>query len=91
MDHRKPVIFRFIRSRAIIILVFLLVISGMVVLTNCSHPPANVSETHNAASIYPEYYDLTIPLNIAPLNFIIKEPGSKYRIEIFIPDGSTHS
>ena len=89
MDHRKPVIFRFIRSRAIIILVFLLVISGMVVLTNCSHPPANVSETHNAASIYPEYYDLTIPLNIAPLNFIIKELGSKYRIEISAGNGKS--
>jgi hypothetical protein len=38
--------------------------------------------TNETVSIFPSYYDLTIPPNIAPLNFVINEPGTKYRVEI---------
>jgi hypothetical protein len=52
------------------------------VLTNCSGYPKNAHETKSDAKIFPEYYHLTIPPNMAPLNFIIKEPGTKFRVEI---------
>ncbi|MCF7955759.1 MAG: cytochrome C biosynthesis protein [Phycisphaerae bacterium] len=36
--------------------------------------------------IYPDYTDLVIPSNIAPLNFEIKEPGEKYYVRIYTSD-----
>lgn len=51
-------------------------------LSGCSTGYENAVETNRVASIYPDYYDLTLPPNIAPLNFIVNEPGSKFRIEI---------
>ena len=53
-----------------------------VVLTRCTGNHQQEIETNRTASIFPEYYDLTIPPNIAPLNFIIKESGLKFRVEI---------
>jgi dipeptidyl aminopeptidase/acylaminoacyl peptidase len=54
----------------------------LVLLTDCSGNQDNIYEINLDAKIFPEYYILTIPPNIAPLNFIIKEPGSKFRVEI---------
>lgn len=51
-------------------------------LTNCSKTAENAFETNTDANIFPEYYHLTLPPNIAPLNFVIKEPGTRFRIEI---------
>ena len=51
-------------------------------LSGCSSGGENVQETNRVASIFPDYYDLTLPPNIAPLNFIINEPGTKFRVEI---------
>jgi len=48
----------------------------------CSDNHQQAIESNRVAAIFPEYYDLTIPPNIAPLNFIIKESGSKFRVEI---------
>ena len=36
--------------------------------------------------IYPDYTDLVIPSNIAPLNFEIKQPGKKYFVRIYTSD-----
>lgn len=51
-------------------------------LSGCSAGSENTRETNRAAAIYPDYYDLTLPPNIAPLNFIINETGTKFKIEI---------
>jgi len=61
--------------------IFVLMIVVMA-FTRCTGNHQQATETNRTASIFPEYYDLTIPPNIAPLNFIIKEPGSKFRVEI---------
>jgi hypothetical protein len=53
-----------------------------IVFSSCDYPGEQVFENSNAAVLFPEYYNLTIPPNIAPLNFIIKEPGSRYRVEL---------
>jgi len=54
----------------------------LVLLSNCSGEAGNVTDTGDFAEIFPEYYNLVIPPNIAPLNFIVKEPGKKYRVEL---------
>ncbi|RPH97401.1 MAG: hypothetical protein EHM72_13620 [Calditrichaeota bacterium] len=40
--------------------------------------PVTFQEIAEEPTIYPEFQDVTIPPNIAPLNFIIKEAGAKY-------------
>lgn len=42
-------------------------------LTACSPKPENVTCVTECAPIYPDYTDITIPYNIAPLNFMIDE------------------
>jgi hypothetical protein len=32
--------------------------------------------------LYPDYSEIVVPPNIAPLNFRIEEPGSRYRVEL---------
>src|SRR5665648_1198280 len=67
-------------------------------LFSCNnHPDGNIVNIEKKAVIEPDYSEVTIPLNIAPLNFIIKETGSSYyvkfssasgtEIEISSPDG----
>lgn len=51
---------------------------GLVVLlvVACSPSPSNVVEVKEAAPIYPDYTDVTIPQNIAPLNFLVRGNGN---------------
>ncbi|HPI34038.1 MAG TPA: hypothetical protein PK582_01275 [Prolixibacteraceae bacterium] len=54
----------------------------MTTLVRCSMGTGDFAATNSDAPIFPEYYGLTLPPNIAPLNFIIKGAGCRYRIEI---------
>ena len=45
---------------------------AVAVLTACSPSPSNVVKTNDKAPIYPDYTDITIPVNIAPLNFLVR-------------------
>lgn len=58
----------------------------MILAVSCVKEPGQV-EIKSYPEIYPEYIDLTIPDNIAPLNFVIKEPGTRYRIKIHAAKG----
>lgn len=52
-------------------------------LSSCSHiPGGTVNEVKSLPAIYPDYTNIVIPNNIAPLNFIIKEPGNDYYVQI---------
>lgn len=42
---------------------------------------AGAEEAGRFPEIFPDYSEITIPPNIAPLNFIIKEPGTSYRAQ----------
>lgn len=45
--------------------------------------PLHTSGAENRSpQIFPDYNGVTLPPNIAPLNFRIEEPGDRYRIEI---------
>lgn len=47
---------------------------------SCGAPdvPANATKADVQPAIYPEYRDVTIPCNIAPLTFLIKEEGEEF-------------
>lgn len=69
--------------RIIAILVFGLLISG------CN--PAGKDNTKDAGRepvIEPDYSGVTIPPNAAPLNFMIKEEGNSFLVNVTSPDGS---
>jgi hypothetical protein len=51
-------------------------------LASCTLPEKSGDTEQAEPEIYPPYYDLTIPPNIAPLNFIIREEGSRFLVEI---------
>ena len=49
---------------------------ALLLLTSCvSHPdvPSESKKTNSLPAIYPDYCDVTIPCNIAPLNFMLPE------------------
>ena len=39
------------------------------------------------AAIYPDYSDIVLPPNIAPLNFVVREDGSRYCVKIYSKQG----
>lgn len=59
-----------------IYLVFVLLISA------CSNNPGSAEEVARIPSVSPDYTGVTIPPNIAPLNFRINEPGESHRVTI---------
>ncbi len=44
--------------------------------------PANSTATTDSVVIYPDYRDIVIPPNIAPLNFMVKSPGEAFAVSI---------
>ncbi|MBD3321477.1 MAG: hypothetical protein GF350_10330, partial [Chitinivibrionales bacterium] len=66
------------------------VVSALLFFSGCL-PDFNIRESRKIskqAQIFPDYDSATIPPNIAPLNFIVKEPGSRFLISI---DGGKNS
>ncbi len=64
-------------SANLIVLLLIIIFS-----TSCNENVKDAGNRNKIPKIFPEYYNHTLPANIAPLNFIIKEPGSKFNIEI---------
>ena len=44
----------------------------LVILASCTPTPENVQKSDALPPIYPDYCDVTIPVNIAPLNFLLR-------------------
>lgn len=58
-----------------------IVLTGFFLLTGCGKDfDNNAVQTGRKPIIDPDYTDVTIPPNIAPLNFIISEPGDYFRV-----------
>lgn len=66
---------RKILSLGIVISAFVLLFLGC---TNYSN--LHESELNSEANIFPDYKNVTIPFNIAPLNFIIRDSADKYLV-----------
>ena len=49
-------------------------------VVSCNSIPSDYSKVEKAPALYPDYTAITIPSNIAPLNFSVEEPGTKYCI-----------
>jgi Tol biopolymer transport system component len=67
-----------------------IIFPGLVLLigiARCSEKVSHYSSEERTARIIPDYSDVVIPPNIAPLNFFINEKGSKYRVEIYAGKG----
>ncbi|MDO4496710.1 MAG: hypothetical protein Q4B58_02580, partial [Bacteroidales bacterium] len=48
-----------------------------ILIAACTSPkkPHDVTDISEPAEIYPEYYNVTVPCNIAPLNFLVRNEG----------------
>lgn len=56
---------------------FTILIAG-VLLAACSENISGSRKVNQNVVIYPDYAGITIPNNIAPLNFVVKEPADKF-------------
>lgn len=54
---------------------------------SCDQIPTTYSETKETLDMYPDYRDVFIPFNIAPLNFHIKNDASDYLTKISSTNG----
>jgi len=59
----------------------------MILGWSCKKEIKNYTSGNRDASIFPDYINVVIPPNIAPLNFIINEKGNRYRVEIYSKNG----
>lgn len=66
-------------------ILYLTLVLCLAVMTACSDTkvPAKYTDVETAVDIYPAYGDVTVPYNIAPLNFRIEEAGDEYVTRIF--------
>ena len=55
----------------------------MSLLSACHSKIDNFKEVNRPPQIFPDYTDILIPPNIAPLNFNIKEAGTEYEARIY--------
>ena len=51
----------------------ILLLSSFIFFISCTPTPENVQKTDALPPIYPDYCDVTIPVNIAPLNFLLRD------------------
>lgn len=84
MKKPKPII------SGIILICFILAI-GIVLrsLIGTVKLPADAQELDYAPRLYPDYSDLVIPCNIAPMNFAIREEGSSYIARLAVEGGTS--
>lgn len=61
---------------------YIVVLVSAVIFTACGGPGNDLIEAENGPAIFPDYTDVTVPLNIAPLNF--KLSGGSNRISVNI-------
>lgn len=51
------------------------------------HFPQSAVDSQDSLLIYPDYKDVVIPVNIAPLNFVVDNKGSRCAARITAPNG----
>ena len=58
------------------------------VLSGCAGKPGDIPGTERIASIDPDYTGITIPYNIAPMNFKITEEGTRFHVRFTSSTGN---
>lgn len=62
---------------------YTILLIGAALLTGCSaQPPKEFTETNHVATMHPDYSAITIPYNIAPLNFAYTMEGENFITEL---------
>jgi hypothetical protein len=61
---------------------YIIVFIGAVLIYSCSRPGNDLKEIYTRPAIFPDYYDVVIPLNIAPLNFKLVDDPEKTEASI---------
>jgi hypothetical protein len=61
----------------------------VILYVQCRVNPENYQVQHRTPVIYPDYTDIIIPPNIAPLNFLIREKGENFHVKIYGMDTDT--
>ena len=83
--HHKKIMKKYIYSY------FLLLAVAMLLLTSCAgHPdvPSSSKETKSLPTIFPDYCNVTVPCNIAPLNFMLSADDYEACVaRLTTPDG----
>jgi hypothetical protein len=65
-------------------LVLLIGLGGLLYKTFQTNPVIeNCKEAGRAPLIYPDYTQLVVPPNIAPMNFVVKEDADEYYVKIY--------
>ena len=54
----------------------------LLTLLSCTPTPENVQKSHDLPPIYPDYCDVTIPENIAPLNFLLRADCEAVEVKV---------
>ncbi len=62
-----------------------------IITTSCHEKISEATSTGTSITIAPDYDSITIPVNIAPLNFRIKEDALKYQVVISSKEGEAIS
>jgi len=60
----------------------LIVLFSIILLIACKPSPEKLDQSSEVLEIYPDYTSITIPPNIAPLNFQINNQGKDFVVEI---------
>lgn len=75
--------------------VYFLFLSAILLLASCaSHPdvPTTSKDAKSLPAIYPDYCDVTVPCNIAPLNFMLEDEAFEECVaRITTPDGKSET
>lgn len=58
-----------------------LILLPLFVLVSCNKPK-DIPESKEYPPIYPDYTEVTIPVNIAPLNFLLREESEKIEVSL---------
>jgi len=63
------------------------ILSGIILIAGCKARDGKVTETGREPLIEPDYSGVTIPRNIAPMNFVVKESGDIFHIKAVSGNG----
>ncbi len=59
-----------------------IIITGFILLTACTPKPEHVKTSDALPPVYPDYTDVTIPCNIAPLNFMLRTDADAMQVKV---------
>ena len=61
---------------------YTLLIGCLLLVIACTPQPENVTDTTEPVPIYPDYTDITLPYNIAPLNFLLRNEAEAVQVTL---------